>query len=128
MKLEVNKLVSRDVKTVTTVREKRYIVVTFDDPLFPGETIRFDKRFQIKDGKLPYFDVYYFLEERYMKKIGFGWKMMNTTDDGFDAKSGRYAPIPISEQNARLKLVRERNNAVIRTVKMVREIIQLQAQ
>lgn len=119
MRLVLNKRESR--KKVVTVTEKRRVVVTFDDPLEPGVLITYNKTFTIKNGKvLNYPDVYNYLDLRYCVRIGECWKTYNTTDHGY--KNG-LQPIPISEQNARRKLVDARNGKVQRTAREVNDLI-----
>lgn len=121
MKIEVNEILSSDVKVVVKTVEKRKLVITFDDPLFPGETVKFSKVFTIRNGKPPYIDVYFFLEERYIERIGGGWKCLNTTDKGHVGPN--WMPISPKAQNARRKLVVKRNNAVLARAREVSRAI-----
>ncbi len=121
MKVVTNKVLSKVKKVMTT--ERRRIVITFTDPLFPDETITYSRTFTIKNGVPLPFDVYWFLEERYVKKIGEAWKMLGTSDDGFVSALCRYIPTPVSEWPARLNLVKYRIDVVRATVKKLRELI-----
>lgn len=106
-----NKEIARTVTVVST----HLVKVSFKDPLFPKETLVFSKKVVVKDGGVRSLGVYNYLDRRYRRKIGEGWKTTNITD------AGKYTHM--EEVAARRAVVVARNDKVIRASKKVEAAI-----
>lgn len=107
---------------VVTVTEKRRITVSFNDPLFPDETVRMTKTVTIKNGLLlSHLNVFEFLYERYIKKIGPNWNRLNVAND----TDTNYRK-PSGDQSSRNALVRDRNQMARAADRLVNEMVQKQ--